>query len=277
MNQLSFSSDPSFSSCVNPLLQTRDISQPREPTRSVEDSSTNPHLDTTWAKNTPNLPNTDPLASPQPSMLLQSPISRSQNERTILGPMKEWLRKATSLLPQISPLRLSSQSPAILHLDNTKPNHPSPSFYYWHEIIQLIFLNLSFRLPLLYSNRVDRVFPKVHMSQLAFSAHGGEEWVSEEWGSEKSVYSLRQVRQWHFTPISPIYPCEYTGLFAGYTFSNAPRPPLIFTLLSQVTPTDPVFWGEQWAPPHSLEWDIFVIELIKEWKTFSILSVLLIS
>ena len=81
-NQLSSSSDPAFSPCVNPPLPTKDTSQPRQPIRS---SWPNPHLDMIWANNTPKLPNTDPLTSPQSSVLLQSSISHSQNEHSRLG------------------------------------------------------------------------------------------------------------------------------------------------------------------------------------------------
>ena len=79
MKQLPSSSDPVLSPCVNPVLQTSDIAQPRQPIRSVgySPSGPNPHLDTTWAKNAPN---TDPLTAPQPSVLLQGSISESQDE-----------------------------------------------------------------------------------------------------------------------------------------------------------------------------------------------------
>lgn len=82
MNQLSSSSDPAFSPCAKPILQTSDISQPHQPICSVEDSSSwpNRHLDTMWAKNTSKLTSTDPLKAPQSSVLLQSSISHSQSE-----------------------------------------------------------------------------------------------------------------------------------------------------------------------------------------------------
>ena len=247
MNQLSSSSDPAFSSCMNPPLQIRDISQ----TRSVEDSSTDPHLDTLWAKNTQNLPSTDPLTSPQSSVLLQSFISHSQNERTIFP-----------LLPQISPLRLSSQSPAILRLDNTKPNHPSPS--YWQEIIQLIFLNLLFRLPLLYSNRVDRVFPKVRMSKLDFGP-----------AIFRTTPDSAARRR---TPRYPSLYRELLGAVSGYNIAFEPSPSLMFTPLElHEHRPHAALLGEHLNYSHSLEWDIFVIELIKEWRAFNILSALLMS
>ena len=81
MKQLPSSSDPVFSPCVNPVLQTSDIAQPRQSIRSVGYSSSgpNPHLDTTRAKNAPN---TKPLATPQSSVLLQSSRFKSQDEHS---------------------------------------------------------------------------------------------------------------------------------------------------------------------------------------------------
>ena len=88
MNQLSSSSDLAFPPCVNPLLQISDISQPRQPIRSVGDSSSwlNPHLDTMWANNTSKFPNTDPLKAPQSPVLSQSSIPHSQSEHSLSDP-----------------------------------------------------------------------------------------------------------------------------------------------------------------------------------------------
>ena len=317
MNQLSSSFGPAFPPYVKPLLQSSDIPLSRQTIRSVGYSSglPDPHLDTMWLNSTLRLPNTDPLTSPQSSALLQSPIPHSQNEHTSLEHMKEWadLRKATPPLSQISPPRLPSQSPAILHPGNTKPNHPLLS--YWEAIKRHTYQHLLLRLPSLYSNRVDRVFQEARMSKPGAAtthavvvagaialgvgggniptAQGGEEgkrWVSDVLDGitgtpRRSFGTLRQ-------------PSERERLFDGNAGHNwgtpnfRSSPSSKFTPLglhgpeaSQATLADAVPPGEQWTVPHvpwSLErfkeeWESFVIGLIKEWKTLNVLSALLLT
>ena len=233
--------------------------------------------------------NSKPLPGPSPPEAFMSP-----------KPASEPAPHHTPLLSRISPLRLPLQLPGISRPDNTKPNHPSRS--YWKEIIRQIYRHLLLRLPSLYFNRVGRVFQEARMSKpdldllisRATATHAvvvaGSIGLGVGGGNIPTAQGGEEGRRWVSDVLdgitgtprrsfgTPRQPSEREGFFDGNAGHNwgtpdfGPSPSPRITPLglhgqdaSQATLGDPSPPGEQWTVPH-VPW---TLERFKEeWENF---------